>query len=153
MFSAQHLPVVPRCAPNSCGFRTLGSSGVQLQYTTEQAYGKTRQAWRQPYPSSSGSLPSLRFSSDGSQKIFESQFGKAHCQNWVAAFLGPTAWPVLFCLEKRCICHRTHRSIRREHEELSVTDNCRERIDKDPNGAPYVRFRTLSFCVEFHPSR
>jgi hypothetical protein len=57
MLAAQNLPIAGRCAPNSCGFRTLGSSAVQLRHRTEQAYGKMRQAWLLPYPSSSGSLP------------------------------------------------------------------------------------------------
>jgi hypothetical protein len=57
MFVAQNQPVARRCAPNSCGFRTLGNSGVQLRYKTEQAYGKMRQAWRLPFPPSSGSSP------------------------------------------------------------------------------------------------
>jgi hypothetical protein len=89
----------------------------------------------------------LRFYSDGPRKIFEGQCGEARCQNRVGAFLRQPHGLLCFVSKIRCICHTTHRSVRREHEELSVTDNCRERVDEDPNVVPYVRFRTLSHCL------
>lgn len=53
-----------------------------------------------------------------------------------------SAWSALSRV--RGISHGLAAWIRREREALSVTDNCRGRVDDAYNSNPYVRFQTLN---------